>query len=79
MKVQYQLVDVETKKAIPIGDEFVVVDYINEFFDKNAHLCWGEAAVLFGDPLSQQINPVGILGVSPVRAAMDAITGKVRP
>jgi len=72
MKVQYQLVDVETKKSILVGDEFEVVDYINEFFDKKAHLCWGECAILFGDPLAQ-INPAGILGESPTTAARKAI------
>ncbi|MEN6507403.1 MAG: hypothetical protein ABFD63_01210 [Smithella sp.] len=72
MKVQYQLVDVETKKAILVGDEFQVVDYINRFFRHEAHLCWREAAILFGDPLAQ-INPVGILGESPIAAARKTI------
>jgi hypothetical protein len=31
MKVQYQLVDVETKKAIPIGDEIEIVDFMGDF------------------------------------------------
>ena len=72
MKVQYQLVDVETKKAIPIGNVFQIVDFMKSDFDKEGAMSWDEAAILFGDPFATP--PAGIIyGTSPIEAARKAI------
>ena len=76
MKVQYQLVDVETKKAIKIGDEFKIV---MADFGKEERMSWTVAAMLFGDPFAEP--PAGIIyGTSPIEAArknMEAISPDV--
>ena len=72
MRVQYQLVDVETRKAIPVGEVFELVDCMKTYFGKGEPMSWLENIILCGDPLSIK-NPVGILGTSPVEAARKAI------
>lgn len=65
MKVQYQLVDIETGKAIPIDEVFEIVDYMKPNFDKGDTISWHVAAVLFGDPFA--IKPQGVIvGESPI-------------
>jgi hypothetical protein len=72
VKVQYQLVDIETKKAIPIGDEFAIIDFMKTDFGKGESMTWDEAAILFGDPFA--VPPIGvIIGASPSEAAREAI------
>jgi hypothetical protein len=77
MKVQYQLVDVETKKAIKIGEEFELVG-TECLFDKGEWMPWFIAVKFFGDPMAIT-NPVSILGISPIEAARNALQGKANP
>jgi len=72
MKVQYQLVDVETKKSIPIDEVFEIVDFKDFRFGRKDAMSWLEAKILFGDPMSIK-NPTGVLGKSPIAAAREAL------
>lgn len=74
MKVQYQLVDVETKKAIPVGEVFEIIDDAGHGFDNTPPMSWKEAAILFGDPLAIPTKGV-IYGVSPIAAARKSLLG----
>lgn len=72
MKVQYQLVDVGTKRVIAVGDEFELVDFAKTYFDQGEPWSWGEAAVICGDPLSIE-HPMGILDISPIKTQRKAV------
>jgi len=71
MEAQYQLVDVETKKAINVGKEFEIIDLMRFDFDNPEPISWDEAAILFGDPFSVPV--LGILGTSPIAAARKSL------
>ena len=72
MRVQYQLVDVETKMAIRIGDEFNIADFMKSDFGKEGVMSWDEAAILFGDPLTEP--PAGtIYYMPPIKVTRKAI------
>ena len=62
MKVQWQLVDIETKKVIKVDDEFELVDFMRRYFDGST-MNWEEASLLFGDPTSIK-NPIGLLNAT---------------
>lgn len=61
MKVQWQLVDMETGKAVKVGDEFELIDYMKKDFDEELSMDWIEACLFYGNPLSPQ--PKGILNL----------------
>ena len=49
MIAQWQIIDVETKKAITVGESFELVDFCKKDFDKEATVSYSEARILFGD------------------------------
>ena len=56
MRLQWKLVDVETKAEIPVGPAFEVVD-----LDLGSSLIWHEAMILFGEP--QANIPIGVINM----------------
>jgi len=61
MIVQWQLVDVETGKAIKVEGELELVG-CEEFFDEGGTWPYSEARRFFGD-IDSMRNPVGILSL----------------
>ncbi len=73
MKAQWQIIDVETKKVIPVGRKIELVDFCKHDFDEGRPMSWLEATMLFGDP-SSTVIPRGIIrGLSPIKSAMKSI------
>lgn len=66
MKVQWQLVDIETKKTISVGEEFELIDFMKRYFDEGKPISWDEAVIFYGDPLSLK-NPIGILNYPDIK------------
>lgn len=64
MKVQWQLVDIETKKVVKVDAEFELIDFMERYFDGSV-MSWGEAFLLFGDPMSIK-NLVGLLNAAEI-------------
>ena len=60
MKVQWQIVDLETKKAISVGEKFELVGFMKRYFNNEDAMSMEEACLLFGDPTAIK-NPIGIL------------------
>lgn len=61
MKAQWQLVDIETHKAVIVGEDLDLIDSFREdYFTGGIRISWVESNMMFGDPISIQ-NPVGIL------------------
>lgn len=61
MKVQWQLVDIETHKAVIVGEDFEVIDSMREtYFTGSTRIDWCESNMMFGNPTAIQ-NPIGIL------------------
>ena len=63
MKAQWQIIDLETGKAISVGEEFELVDFMKRYFDNEEAMSMEEAGLLFGDPTAIK-NPIGILNAS---------------
>lgn len=61
MKVQWQLVDVETGKAIKIEEEFELAGHCKHLFDQEGTMPYDEAKMLFGD-IDAIKNQIGIMG-----------------
>jgi hypothetical protein len=66
MKVQWQLIDIKTKKGVAVGEEFELVDFMKTYFDRKEGMDWVEAIILFGNPTSIK-NPVGILNCESLK------------
>jgi hypothetical protein len=60
MKAQWQIVDVETGKAIKVEGEIELVDFCKEYFDNEILMSYLEARLIFGD-IDSIKNPIGIL------------------
>jgi len=54
MKVQWQIVDVETGESISIGSPFEIVDCIKCCFGNVPPMAWADAIVVFGDPTARK-------------------------
>ena len=50
MNVQWQVIDLDTKKAISVGERFELVEFCKEYFDGATEMSFQEAFILFGDP-----------------------------
>lgn len=50
MKVQWQLIDIETKKSIPVDEVFEAIDAMKYLFDGQISMSMRAAFFLFGDP-----------------------------
>lgn len=63
MKVQWQLVDIKTKRAVIVGNDFELIDSMREsYFTGNVRIPWSESNMMFGDPTAIQ-NPTGIMSL----------------
>ncbi|MEN6423224.1 MAG: hypothetical protein ABFD76_14895 [Smithella sp.] len=61
MKVQWQLVDIKTKRAVIVGNDFELIDSMREsYFTGNVRIPWSESNMMFGHPTAIK-NPIGIL------------------
>ncbi|MCK4828799.1 hypothetical protein KA005_74430 [bacterium] len=40
MKVQWQLVDIETKKIVKVGDEFELIDFMKQYLGRSISFIW---------------------------------------
>jgi len=69
MKAQWQIVDVETGKAIKIDGEFELVG-CEQLFNELDNMSYFEARRFFGD-IDSIRNPVGILGRSPIESCVN--------
>ena len=72
MKAQWQIVDVETGKAIKIDGEFELVDFCKNLFDENEAMSYSEARRFFGD-IDSIRNTIGILGRSPIESCVNIL------
>jgi hypothetical protein len=70
MKVQWQLVDIETGKAVSVGEKFELIDFMKSYFYRKINMDWSEACTLFGDPMSIK-NPIGILNCEPTKNSVE--------
>jgi len=66
MKVQWQVVDLETNKCVKVDPPFELIGACKAFFDDEVYMPFSEAAAMFGDPGCIK-NPVGILNFKPER------------
>jgi len=60
MKAQWQIVDLDTGRAIVIGSEIELVDFCKTYFEEGEAMSYEEARALFGD-IDTIPNPIGIL------------------
>lgn len=61
MRVQWQIIDVDTKQSLLIEDEFEIVDELRKIFDGNK-INYETACIIFGHPSSLK-NPTGFLKI----------------
>ena len=60
MKVQWQLVDIDTNNKLNVGEVFELVDFMERYFDNKQTISWFEAEIFFGNPTTNK-TPIGIL------------------
>lgn len=66
MKVQWQLVDIETKKpVVSVGKKFDILD-CSDIYKTGQLITWAEAKLMFGNPMSDIIPKGLIRGLSPI-------------
>lgn len=63
MKVQWQLMDIETKETVRVGEEFELVDFMKSYFNEKTAISWEESCNLFGDPMAIK-NPLGFINIT---------------
>ena len=76
MKAQWQLVDIETGRAIKVEDEFELTDFCKSYFNDQFIMSYEEASFIFGEidthpthlpnkPLLRIDEVAGYIDVSP--------------